>query len=319
MFKTEITDLFQIKHPIIQGGLQGLGREMLVSAVSNAGALGLLTAGSYEEAESFRQAIHTTKNRTDQPFGVNITIGIRRPMDEFIDVVIEEEVPIVFTSGYNPEKYMDRLKEAGAIVTHVVPSIRFAKKAEEIGCDAVVVVGYETAGHPGNDFVSTLVLIQKAVKELNIPVIAAGGFATGKSLLAALSLGAAGVQMGTRFMLTKESPLHEMIKKHMIQKEETDTLFVKKSIHKPMRVMKTKRSEYVAKMEEEGCTLEQLLKYVDGTSYQQLIKKGDIDAGVISLGQVVGVIDEIEHVEQVIERIISEANEQLNHLKGLIV
>lgn len=314
MFKTDITKLFNIKYPIIQGGLQGLGKEYLVSAVSNAGGLGLLTAGSYSDKESFKKAIHAVREKTDHSFGVNITIGIRQPMDEFVEAVIEEEVPIVFTSGYNPDRFMKEFKRAGIVVTHVVPSVRFAKKAEEIGCDAVVIVGYECGGHPGNEDVSSLILTQRAVQEVQIPVIAAGGFSTGNSLLAALALGASGIQMGTRFLLTEESPLHTNIKEEMIRLHETDTVLVKKSINKPMRVMKTELSQKVVEMERNHCTLEELLPYVDGQSYKKLIDNGDLNAGVISLGQTVGLINQIDTVEEVIEKMITGASVQLRRL-----
>ncbi|WP_044746985.1 NAD(P)H-dependent flavin oxidoreductase [Bacillus alveayuensis] len=317
MFQTKITKLFGIKYPIIQGGLQGLGKESLVIAVSNEGALGMLTAGSYKNKEEFKTAIRNVRKQTPNPFGVNITIGIRRPMDEFVEAVIDEEVPIVFTSGQNPQPYMEKLKRAGIIVTHVVPSVRFAKKAETIGCDAVVVVGYECAGHPGLDDVTSLTLVQKAVQELNIPVIAAGGFSTGKSLLAALALGAEGIQMGTRFLLSKESPLHEQVKKQMVSLNETDTLIIKRSIQKPMRVMKTEISKRIAEMEKNNCSLEEIFPYISGESYEKLIREGDIGAGVISLGQTIGLINNIKSVKEIITSIIEEAELQLKYLYHL--
>ncbi|UAC50017.1 nitronate monooxygenase family protein [Bacillus aquiflavi] len=314
LFRTGITSLFGIEHPIIQGGLQELGKETLVTAVSNAGALGLLTAGSYENKQEFRTAIRNVRKQTDKPFGANITIGIRQPMDRFVEAVIEEEVPIVFTSGQNPEPYMEKLKRAGIIVTHVVPTVRFEKKAEIIGCDAVVVVGYECGGHPGLDDISSLTLIQRAVQEVSIPVIAAGGFSTGKSLVAALALGAQGIQMGTRFLLAKENPLNEKVKKHLLHLNETDTVIVKRSLQKPMRVMKTNTALQVVAMEGNDCSFEELYPYISGKSYKQLIHNGDIDAGVISLGQTIGLINEIQSVEKIIASVINEAKIQLHTL-----
>lgn len=317
MFTTAITTLFNIQYPIIQGGLQGIGKADLAAAVSNAGGLGLLTAGSYSDKEMFRKAICHVREKTNNSFGVNLTIGIRQPMDEYVRVVLEEQVPIVFTSGNNPEKFMDEFKSAGITVTHVVPSVRFAKKAEEIGCDAVVVVGYECGGHPGTEAISSLTLIQRVVQEVNIPVIGAGGFSTGKSLVAALALGAAGVQMGTRFLLTKESPLHPKIKEKMIKLSEADTVFVKKSINKPMRVMRTELAEKIIEMEQNDCTIEELLPYIDGESYRKLIEQGDLEAGVISLGQTVGLINDLPSVETVIDRMMEQAREQLGLLGAI--
>ncbi|OLO28668.1 nitronate monooxygenase [Alkalihalophilus pseudofirmus] len=317
MFRTKITEMFGIKYPVIQGGLQGLGTSPLVAAVSKAGALGLITAGSYKDKQEMKKDIQCVRQQTSAPFGVNIAIGIRREMDEFIDGVIEERVPIVFTSGSNPEKYMSRLKAAGVKVIHVVPSVKFAKKAEAIGCDAVVIVGYECGGHPGLADNTSLTLIPKVVQELSIPVIAAGGFSDGKGLVAALSLGAEAVQMGTRFLATQENPVHDLVKRKIVELDETSTAIVKRSIRKPMRVMKTEVSEKVIELENHGASLEEIMPYIGGTSYKKLIEDGDLTQGVISLGQVVGMIHDIPTVQGLIKQIMTEAFERVNHLSKL--
>ena len=314
MIETSITEMFGIKYPIIQGGLQGLGTSALVSAVSNAGGMGLITAGSYASKKDMLQDIEKTRTLTSRPFGINAAIGIRRSMDEFIEGAIEAEVPVVFTSGNNPQQYMDRLKKNNIKVVHVSPSIRFAKKAEAIGCDAVVVVGYECGGHPGQDDVTTMTLIQRAVQELSIPVIAAGGISTGKAALSAFALGAQGIQMGTRFLTSKEIGLHPFIKEQLVKMQEMDTVLVKKSINKTARVMKTKNALALLELEENGASLDEIMPYINGESYQKLIKEGNLDSGVIALGQSIGLVNEIKTVNEIFEEIIEEYHEQLNYL-----
>lgn len=314
MIETSITKMFGIQYPIIQGGLQGLGTSALVSAVSNAGGLGLITAGSYASKEEMLLDIEKTRTLTSNPFGINIAIGIRRPMDEFIEGAIEAEVPVVFTSGNNPQQYMEQLKKNNIKVVHVSPSVRFAKKAEAIGCDAVVVVGYECGGHPGQDDITTMTLIQRAVQELSIPVIAAGGISTGKAALSAFALGAQGIQMGTRFLASKEIGLHPFIKEHLVKMQETDTVLVKKSIKKTARVMKTENALALLELEQNGASLEDIMPYINGESYHKLITEGNLDSGVIALGQSIGLVNEIKTVNEIFEEIIGEYQEQLNYL-----
>ncbi|MFD1927970.1 NAD(P)H-dependent flavin oxidoreductase [Sporosarcina siberiensis] len=314
MIETKITQMLGIRYPIIQGGLQGLGTSPLVSAVSNAGGLGLITAGSYETKKEMLEDIELTKTLTNKPFGVNIAIGIRRPMDEFVEGVIESGVKIVFTSGNNPEQYMDDLKKANVKVIHVAPSVRFAKKAESLGCDAVVVNGYECGGHPGKEDTTSLTLIQKAVKELSIPVIASGGFSTGKSVLAAVALGAGAVQMGTRFLMSKEVRLHQNVKDYLESLSETDTVMVKKSIGKTARVMKTNHSIELEELEKQGATFEEIFPYISGESYKELIDTGNLNTGVIALGQTIGLIDEVKTVAEIIEEIVYDYRNQLSYL-----
>lgn len=317
MMDTDVTRLFNIRYPIIQGGLQGLGTSPLVSAVSEAGGLGLITAGSYDNNEEMLRDIEVVRSLTDKPFGVNLAIGIRKPMDEFVEGAIEAKVPIVFTSGNNPEQYMANLKAAGIKVAHVAPSVKFALKAQSLGCDAVVVNGFECGGHPGKDDTTSLTLVQKAKKEISIPIIAAGGFSTGRSVLAALALGASGVQMGTRFLLSKEVKLHEKVKRFLAAAGETDTIMVKKSIGKPARVLKTNHALELSRLEENGARFEEIFPYISGESYKELIQTGDLDSGIIATGQTIGLINEVKTVAEIIEEIVNEFNSTLTSLKPL--
>ncbi|MGK7379680.1 NAD(P)H-dependent flavin oxidoreductase [Planococcus sp. 1R117A] len=316
MIETRITEMFGIEYPIIQGGLQGLGTSRLVSAVSEAGGLGLITAGSYANKKDMLKDIEKARSLTSKPFGMNAAIGIRRPMDEFIEGAIEAKVPVVFTSGNNPHQYVEQLKNNGIKIVHVVPSVRFAKKAESIGCDAVVVVGYECGGHPGQDDITTMMLTQRAVQELSIPVIAAGGISTGKAALAAFALGAQGIQMGTRFLTSKEVGLHPLVKEQILKLQETDTVLVKKSIRKTARVMKTENALALLALEESGAPLEEIMPFISGDSYQQLIYEGKLDKGVMALGQSIGLVNELKTVNEIFEEIITEYNEQLDFLYG---
>lgn len=314
MIETSITKMFGIKFPIIQGGLQGLGTSTLVSAVSNAGGLGLITAGSYAKKKDMLLDIKKTRTLTSNPFGVNIAIGIRRPMDEFVQGAIEAQVPVVFTSGNNPQQYMEKLKKNNIKVVHVCPSIRFAKKAEEIGCDAVVMVGNECGGHPGQDDITTMILTQKAVQELSIPVIAAGGISTGKAALAVIALGAQGIQMGTRFLVSKEIALHPNVKERLLKLQETDTVLVKKSIKKTARVMRTENALALLKLEDSGASLDEIMPFIDGESYQELIINGNLESGIMALGQSIGLIKDLKSVDEIFREIIEEYDNQLNFL-----
>ncbi|MFD6209923.1 NAD(P)H-dependent flavin oxidoreductase [Peribacillus sp. NPDC060253] len=313
-FRTAITDLLGIEYPIIQGGLHRLGIEPLVSAVSDAGGLGLLTAGSYPSKKEMIQDIELVRSRTDKPFGVNLAIGIRRPMDDFVDGAIEAGIQIVFTSGYSPVQYMEQFKNAGIKVIHVVPSLKYAKKAEELGCDAVVVVGFECGGHPGLDEVSSLVLLPEVVQELTIPVIAAGGFVDGKGLLAALSMGAQAVQMGTRFVMTEECPLHPSIKAELMNAGSHDTMIIKRSIKKTNRVYRSAAAIKVEKLEKSGAGIEVLLPMIGGEAYEKMLTSGDVHSGILSIGEGIGRIDTCKSARTVIEDIMKEAEESFKQI-----
>lgn len=323
MFKTRITEMLGIQYPILQGGMQWLAKAELVSAVSNAGGMGFITAVSFASVQELRDEINKTRDMTDRPFGVNISmLPVLMPGDlteAFVDLVCEEGIPVIETAGRNPEPYVAKLKSAGVKLFHKVPAVRFARKAESVGVDAVIVVGFECGGHPGLDDVPSLIVLPKTVEEVNIPVIAAGGFCDGRSLLAALALGAEAVLMGTRFMASVESPMHENFKRWMVEAQETDTMVVERSIRNAARIMKNEAAMTVARMESEGATLEDLLPVIAGRVGREAYLSGDIDRGAIACGQVVGRITSLMSAGEIIEDMIQGAQvilERLNRLSG---
>ncbi|MDH5664593.1 MAG: nitronate monooxygenase [Candidatus Bathyarchaeota archaeon] len=310
MFKTRITELFGIKYPIIAGGMHLLSRAELVAAVSNAGGLGILASTTFETKEELREEIRKTKSLTNKPFGVNLNLFPmmrQRSVEEDIDIFVDESVEVVESSGASPEPYVPRLKEAGVKIIHKVPAVRFAKKAESAGVDAVTVVGFECAGHPGMDDVTSLILVPLTVDALKIPVVAGGGFCDARSFVAALALGADGVVMGTRFVATYECVAHPKIKEWLVKAKETDTTLIDRSIGLPMRVIKNKPAEKALEMDKRGASLEELLTVISGALGKKAWIEGDLDAGVVSLGMAVGRIHEIASVKEVIDGIIEEA------------
>jgi len=310
LFKTRITELFGIKYPIIAGGMHLLSRAELVAAVSNAGGLGILASTTFQTKEELREEIRKTKSLTDKPFGVNLNLFPmmrQRSVEEDIDVFIDEDVEIVESSGASPEPYVPRLKEAGVKIIHKVPAVRFARKAESVGVDAVAIVGFECAGHPGMDDVTSLILVPLTVDAMKIPVVAGGGFCDARSFVAALALGADGVVMGTRFVATHECIAHPKIKEWLVKAKETDTTLIDRSIGLPLRVIKNKPAEKALEMDKRGASLEELLTVIGGELGRKAWLEGDIDAGVVSLGMAVGRIHEILSVKEVIEGIIEEA------------
>ena len=321
MFKTRVTTMLGIEHPILQGGMQWLAKAELVSAVSNAGGLGFITAVSFATVAELRDEIHKTRDMTDKPFGVNISmLPVLMPgdlTDAYVDLVCEEGIPVVETAGRNPEPYVPRFKEAGVKLFHKVPAARFARKAEAVGADAVIVVGFECGGHPGLDDVPSLIVLPRSVAEVNIPVIAAGGFCDGASLVAALAFGAEAVLMGTRFMASTESPMHENFKQWMVQAAETDTIVVERSIRNAARIMKNEAALTVARVDGVGATLWDLLAVNTGRVGREAYLSGDIDLGAIACGQVVGRIRAIKSAGAIVEETIREAHEILDRLQGM--
>ena len=310
MFKTRITELFGIKYPIIAGGMHLLSRAELVAAVSNAGGLGILASTTFETKEELREEIRKTKSLTNKPFGVNLNLFPmmrQRSVEEDIDIFVDEGIEVVESSGASPEPYVPRLKEAGVKIIHKVPAVRFARKAESAGVDAVTVVGFECAGHPGMDDVTSLILVPLTVDALKIPVVAGGGFCDARSFVAALALGADGVVMGTRFVATHECVAHPKIKEWLVKAKETDTTLIDRSIGLPMRVIKNKPAEKALEMDKRGASLEELLTVISGALGKKAWIEGDLDAGVVSLGMAVGRIHEIASVKEVIDGIIEEA------------
>jgi len=310
VFKTRITEMFGIEYPIIQGAMLWLSRAELVAAVSNAGGLGIIAALTFPTAKELREEIEKTKSMTDKPFAVNITLlPTIRPInyEEYIDVAIEEGVKIIETAGRSPAPYMKRLKDARVKVMHKVARVKDVKTAERLGVDAVTIVGFEAAGHPGMDDVTSLVLIPISVDAVSIPIIAGGGIADARGFVAALALGAEGVLMGTRFMASKECALHPEIVQWLLQAGETDTLIIERSIKNAARVMKTAFAQRVLEMEEKGATLEELLPMISGDRSKRSYISGDVNDATIACGQVVGLIHDLPTVRESIEGIINEA------------
>ena len=319
MLKTRVTELFNIKYPIIQGGMMWVSRAELVGAVSNAGGLGILTALTFSSPEELVAEIRKTKEITDKPFGVNFTFlpTLRQiNYEEYIDAALGEGVRIVETAGRSPEPYMPRLKAAGVKGIHKCTAVRFARTAQRIGCDAVSIDGFECAGHPGEEDVTSLILIPLTADAVEIPVIASGGFADGRGLVAALALGAEGMNMGTRFLVTQESPVHPQVKQFLVQSSERDTMLVQRSLRNTARVLKNKVAEKVSQMEKEGATLEQLAPLISGQKEKEIFETGEIERGLLHCGQVVGHIRDIPTVKELIEKIISEAEEIMSRMSA---
>lgn len=308
--KTRITELLGIKYPIICGGMFQVGRAELAAAISEAGGLGIITSKTQGTPEGLREEIRKVKALTDKPFGVNLNLFpsmTATPNEEFIQVMIEEDVKIVETSGRSPEPLMPLLKENDFIVMHKVVGPRYAKTAERLGADAVIIVGNETGGHPGMSDVGTLVVLPRVVDSVSIPVIAGGGFADGRGLVSALALGAEGVLMGTRFMATKEAPIHDNVKEWMLNADETQTIVVQRNIGSPSRVALNEVSEEVDRREKDGATLEELIPLITGKRSKDVYFEGNLDGGIWSCGQSVGLVEEVLSVQELIDQMVKEA------------
>lgn len=324
MLKTKITEMLGIKYPIIQGGMQWLGVADFAAAVSNAGALGIINSLSCDSVESLRIEIKKTRDLTDKPFGVNVSMLPALGSDEiyanYFKVIAEEKVKVVETSGKNPAPFISILKNAGVLIMHKVPAVRYAKKAEAVGADMVTIFGFEGGGHPGMDDVSSLILVQKTAKTLKIPVLAAGGFGTASALVAALSLGAAGIVMGTRFMATKECSIHNNFKEWMIKAQETDTVLIDRSIKNPARVINNLVAQDVLNLEKkfeiEGkqMTIADLMPYIAGSFGKEAYLSGDFNKGAIACGQTVGLIDYVPTCKELVENLATEAEEIIKNL-----
>lgn len=312
MFKTKLTELFNIEYPIVQGGMQWVSRAELVAAVSDAGGLGILSALTFPSPEELAAEIRRTKSFTNKSFGVNVTLlPTLRPMDidAYIDVIIEEGIKIVETAGRSPEPYMERFKSAGIKVIHKCTAVRFARNAERLGCDVISIDGFECAGHPGEDDVTSLLLIPLTVDAIKIPVIGSGGFGDARGFVAALALGAEGVNMGTRFMATQEAPVHPKVKELLVQSSERDTMLIQRSLRNTARVLRNPVAEKVTEMEKQGATLEDLAPLISGSRGKEVLETGELDQGLLACGQVVGLIHHIPTVKEIIDTIVSEAKE----------
>ncbi len=321
--RTRVTQMLGIEHPIVQGGMQWVGRAELAAAVSNAGALGTLTALTQPDPEALRREIARCREMSDKPFAVNLTIlpTIKPvPYDEYVDAIVSSGVRIVETAGRNPEPWMPLFKRAGIIVIHKCTSIRHALKAQALGCDIVSVDGFECAGHPGEDDVTNLILLPLAARRLSIPFLASGGFADGRGLAAALALGADGINMGTRFLVTQEAPVHTAVKQRMVEATERDTALIFRTLRNTSRVFRNGVAEQVLAIEAQpGETqFEDIAPLVKGLRGRELFEMGNLEHGVWSAGMVIGLIDDIPTCKELVERIVAEAEsiirERLNAL-----
>jgi nitronate monooxygenase len=312
--KTAITELFGIQHPIIQGGMHYVGFADLAAAVSNAGGLGIITGLTQKTPELLAKEIARCRDMTDKPIGVNLTFlptFSSPPYPEYIAAIREGGVKVVETAGRSPEQYMPALKAAGIKVIHKCTSVRHSLKAEKIGCDAVSVDGFECGGHPGEDDIPNMILLPRAADELKIPFVASGGMADARSLVAALAMGAAGMNMGTRFIATKEAPVHPNVKKALVEASELDTVLVMRALRNTERVLKNKGVDQLLEIErEKGATLkiDDIHDQVAGV-YPKVMVEGDMEAGAWSCGMVVGLINDVPTVKELIDRIMAEAEQ----------
>ncbi|MGH6680061.1 MAG: NAD(P)H-dependent flavin oxidoreductase [Bradyrhizobium sp.] len=322
--KTAITDLFGIAHPVIQGGMHYVGFAELAAAVSNAGGLGIITGLTQRTPELLAREIARCRDLTDSPFGVNLTFlpaFSAPPYPEYIAAIREGGVKIVETAGRSPEAYMPALKAAGIKVIHKCTSVRHSLKAERIGCDAVSVDGFECGGHPGEDDIPNMILLPRADEELKIPFVASGGMADARSLVAALAMGAAGMNMGTRFIATREAPVHDHVKQALVAASELDTRLIMRTLRNTERVLDNKAVDHLLRIEREkgkSLTIEDIHDQVAGV-YPKVMIEGDLDAGAWSCGMVAGLIHDIPTVKELIDRIMTEAERIIRtRLLGLL-
>jgi nitronate monooxygenase len=322
--KTRITELFGIEHPIIQGGMHYVGFAELAAAVSNAGGLGTITGLTQGTPEKLAKEIAKCREMTDKPICVNLTFlptFEKPPYPEYIRAIIEGGVRIVETAGRSPEAYMPALKEAGIKVIHKCTSVRHSLKAEKIGCDAVSVDGFECGGHPGEDDIPNMILLPRAAEELKIPFVASGGMADARSLVAALAMGADGMNMGTRFIATKEAPVHENVKQAIVAASELDTRLVMRGLRNTERVLTNPAVERILEIEREkgaDIAIEDIRELVAGV-YPKVMMEGDMDIGAWSCGMVAGLIHDVPSCKELIDRIMAESDQLIRaRLSGML-
>jgi nitronate monooxygenase len=302
--------MFGVEHPIVQGGMQWVGRAELTSAVANAGALGFLTALTQPTPEALVKEIARCREMTDKPFGVNLTILptlVPRPYDEYIDAIISSGIKIVETAGNNPRPFLARFKAAGVKVIHKCTSVRHGLSAEKAGVDCISMDGFECAGHPGEDDVPNLVLLPAAANVIMIPMLASGGFADARGLVAALALGCDGMNMGTRFMATKEAPIHQKVKEAIVAGDERSTALILRSLRNTSRVFGNSAARKAIEMEREGMGIDQIGPVVAGSKGRVVYETGDLEHGIWSAGTSMGLIHDIPSCRELVERIVREA------------
>ena len=312
--KTRITELFGIEHPVIQGGMHYVGFAEMAAAVSNAGGLGIITGLTQKTPKDLANEIARCKDMTDKPIGVNLTFlpGFEDPdYPGYIEAIVAQDVKIVETAGRSPEQYMPSLKEAGIKVIHKCTSVRHSLKAEKIGCDAVSVDGFECGGHPGEDDIPNMILLPRAAEELSIPFVASGGMGNAKQLVAALALGADGINMGTRFIATKEAPVHQNVKDALVAASELDTELVMRPLRNTERVLKNDAVDRILEKEKslgDDIKINDIMDEVAGV-YPKIMLDGDMDAGAWSCGMVAGLIHDVPSCKELIDAMMKEADE----------
>ncbi len=311
--KTRITDLLGIEHPIVQGGMMWVGRAELASAVSNAGGLGILTALTQPTPDDLRREIDRCRALTEKPFGVNLTIlpsVTPPPYAEYRRAIIESGVTIVETAGHKPQEHVDDFKAHGITVLHKCTAVRHALSAERMGVDVISIDGFECAGHPGEDDIPGLILIPATADKVRIPIIASGGFGDGRGLAAALSLGAEGINMGTRFCATREAPIHDFVKQFIVNNDERATNLIFRRFHNTGRVAKNSISDRIVEISKQAeAVFSDLRPLVSGALGRTALETGDLDAGLIWAGQIQGLIHDVPSCQDLIMRIVSEAEE----------
>jgi|TARA_X000000950_G_scaffold75380_1_gene94183 nitronate monooxygenase len=314
MIKTKITEMFGIEHPVIQGGMHYVGFAEMASAVANAGGLGIITGLTQKTPDDLAKEIAKCHEMTDKPFGVNLTFlpGFQEPdYPGYIQAIVEGGVKIVETAGRSPEAYMPDLKGAGIKVIHKCTSVRHSLKAEKIGCDAVSVDGFECGGHPGEDDIPNMILLPRAAEELSIPFVASGGMGNGQQLAAALSMGADGINMGTRFIATKEAPVHQNVKEALVAASELDTELIMRPLRNTERVLANDAVQKILEKEKalgDEIQITDIMDEVAGV-YPKIMQEGTMDAGAWSCGMVAGLIHDIPTCKELVERIVSDAEE----------
>ena len=320
--KTRLTELLGIETPIICGGMMRVGTADLAAAASNAGALGVMTALTQPTPEGLAAEIARCQSLTDKPFGVNLTVGVVATeinYDDYVDVIIKSGVKIVETAGRSPEPFMERFKAAGIKVIHKCVTVRHALKAEHIGVDVVSIDGFECAGHPGDHDVGGLVLFPAATQALKIPVVASGGIADGRGLVAALALGCEGINMGTRFLVTQEAPVHENIKQKVVEMDENQTRVIFRSFNNTARVYRNSVADEVAEVEAAGGDFGQVHHLVSGAAKDKAWSTGDIEAGMVTVGMCGGLINDIPSCEELVKNIVTDAEQIIrSRLAGIV-
>jgi len=311
MLRTRFTELFEVEHPIVQGGMQWVGRAEFVASISNAGALGILTALTQPSPDELGREIEKTRQLTNKPFGVNLTILPTLkpvPYDDYLEAIIDSGVKIIETAGRSPGPYMERLKQAGIKVIHKCTSVKHALKAEQLGVDVVSIDGFECAGHPGENDIPGLVLFPRATEEVRIPVIASGGIADARGLVAALALGCEGVNMGSRFLATKEAPIHDSIKQQILQADENSTKLIFRPLRNTLRIFDNSVARHILEMEAAGKGIDEIGPVASGQKGRIVFEQGSREAGVWAAGISIGLVHDVPTVEELISRMVREAS-----------